>query len=104
MRIKIIQNIAGPFEKLVTSNIGVFSPLRNAFQKQRLKNKKLPRYVQARKLKSGQIAYYWCPPHWARRNKFPLMSEALGSDLDKARERIAHLNDYLDRWRNSRST
>lgn len=101
---KKTRNIAGPVWKLGTPNKLGLPPLIKAFTKRRNHPDKLPRYVQARKLKSGKIAYYWCPPHWARKNNFPLISEALGFHLDKAQGRIEALNAYLDKWRESQKT
>ncbi len=96
---KVRHNLAGPVWKLSTPNKAGLRSLVSIMTKGKKSTKKLPRYVQARKLKSGNIAYYWCPPHWARKNEFPLISEALGSHLDKSRERIKVLNAYLDKWR-----
>jgi len=96
---KKTRNMAGPFWGLGALNKAGLRPLVKAFSKRKQITKKLPRYVQARKLKSGKIAYYWCPPHWARNNNFPLISEALGDHLDKAQGRIEVLNVYLDNWR-----
>lgn len=99
MRNKIIQNIVGSVWALGAAKRSQSTPFIHASPKRRDETRKLPRYVQSRKLKTGSISYYWCPPHWARKNGFPLLAEALGPDLDKARGRIAHLNAYLDRWR-----
>ena len=64
--------------------------------------KRLPRYVQMRRLASGAIAYYWCRPWWARGPDCPVRNEALGQRLDKARERAEQLNARLDAWRKGR--
>lgn len=64
----------------------------------------LPRYVRARKLKTG-VAYFWEPPHWARRGAIkhgrpcPVIATALGSNLGEAVEKADHLNEALDGWR-----
>ncbi len=104
MRNKIIQNIVGSVWALRAANTSLSTSLIHASSKRRDVTRKLPRYVQRRKLKTGQIAYYWCPPHWARRRGFPLISEALGSCLDKAQGRIEKLNEYLDNWRDGQKT
>lgn len=92
------------FWNLVQLNKSVLEFLFDDFENDRSATRPLPRYVQKRLLKSGMIGYYWCPPHWARKNGFPLISEALGSHLDKAEDRIENLNDYLDKWRESHKT
>lgn len=61
--------------------------------------KRLPRYVQKRRLASGVIAYYWCRPWWARGPDCPLRNEALGQHLDMATHRAEKLNALLDAWR-----
>ncbi len=104
MRNKIIQNIVGSVWALGAANRSQPTPLIHPSSKRRDETRKLPRYVQRRKLKTGQIAYYWCPPHWARKRGFPLISEALGSCLDKAQGRIENLNSYLDNWRVGQKT
>jgi hypothetical protein len=65
---------------------------------------KLPRYVQRRKLAGGIIAYYWCRPWWARGEDCPPRNEALGTHLDKMRERAEVLNTQLDAWRVARKS
>ena len=90
---------AGPVWELGRPNKLGVRPMILRFEKKPERHHELPRYVQTRLLKSGRIAYYWCPPHWARKNGFPLLAEALGHDLDKAMGRIVKLNAYLDRWR-----
>jgi len=101
---KIIQNIVGSVWALGASNRSQSTLHINSTSKRRDEIRKLPRYVQRRKLKTGQISYYWCPPHWARKRGFPLISEALGSCLDKAQGRIEKLNSYLDNWREGQKT
>lgn len=104
MRNKIIQNIVGSVWALGAAKRSQSTPFIHASLKRRDETTKLPRYVQRRKLKTGQIAYYWCPPHWARKRGFPLISESLGHDLDKAQGRIEKLNEYLDNWRDGQKT
>lgn len=68
-------------------------------------NVALPRYMRAKKLKTGQVAYFWEPPHWARRPATrcgqicPVMASALGQDLASALTKAAGLNEALDEWR-----
>ncbi len=62
---------------------------------------KLPRYVQSRQLKNGEIAYYWCPPHWARKKDFPLKAKTLGKDWEYIQKMSKRLNHVLDSWRKS---
>ncbi|RYD42534.1 MAG: hypothetical protein EOP63_12640 [Sphingomonadales bacterium] len=65
----------------------------------------LLRYMRAKKLKSGALAFFWEPPHWARRpaTRFdrvcPVTASALGTDLSKALVSAASLNGALDEWR-----
>lgn len=76
---------------------------------------KLPRYVRPVRLRSGETAYYWEPPAWARpvadpvtRKKSPRVrngkpcpveAENLGTDLAHAISLAAVQNDALDDWR-----
>lgn len=60
------------------------------------------RYMQSRKLSSGQAAYYWSPPTWAREQGYPLPGQALGPDFIKALIRADLLNDFLDDWRQAK--
>lgn len=68
-------------------------------------NAKLPRYMRAKKLASGLIAYFWEPPHWARRPAMrhdrlcPVTATPLGADLAKAILSAEALNEALDQWR-----
>jgi hypothetical protein len=81
--------------------------LRNVFlvrPKAEIPAQKLPRYVQTRKLAGGETAYYWCRPWWARGADCPLCNEALGTHLDKLRERAEVLNAQLDAWRIARKS
>ncbi len=59
-----------------------------------------PRYMVARRLKSGMAAYYWDIPSWAKRNGCTLKLEALGIDYADAKKRCDEvLNPQLDAWR-----
>src|SRR5262245_2812453 len=59
-----------------------------------------PRYMVARRLKSGATAYYWVIPSWAKRNGCILKIEALGIDYADAKKRCdALLNPQFDTWR-----
>jgi integrase len=59
-----------------------------------------PRYMVARRLKSGATGFYWVPPSWAKRNGFTLSVEALGIDYGNAKKRCDDLlNPHLDAWR-----
>jgi hypothetical protein len=62
---------------------------------------KLPKNVQKRQLKNG-IGYYFCIPPWARKPDCPLLNQPLGTDLAKAAERAARLNDELYGWSQQR--
>ena len=59
-----------------------------------------PRYMVARRLKSGATAYYWVIPTWAKKNGCALKIEALGIDYADAKKRCdALLNPQFDAWR-----
>lgn len=64
----------------------------------------LPRYVRPKKTKAGP-AFYWEPPHWARKGAerngrpCPVSATALGADLAEAIKRANVLNEALDNWR-----
>lgn len=65
----------------------------------------LPRYTRAVELASGETAFYWELPAWAKRReksenkKCPVTSEPLGNDLTVAKERAEVQNSCLDSWR-----
>lgn len=65
----------------------------------------LPRYVRAVRLKSGETAFYWELPAWAKPpkerggRKCPVGSEPLGTNLDDAKAKASVQNDALDAWR-----
>lgn len=61
-----------------------------------------PRYLLAKRLKSGAAAYYWNPPRRDMVAGFMLHPEALGQDLGCAIARADELNRHLDDWRLSR--
>jgi len=59
-----------------------------------------PRYMVARRLKSGATAYYWTIPSWAKQNGCILAIEALGTEYAEAKNRCDELlNPQLDAWR-----
>src|SRR4051812_7121054 len=59
-----------------------------------------PRYMVARRLKSGLIAFYWTVPSWAKRKGCLLKVEALGTDYASAKTRCDELlNRQFDAWR-----
>ena len=66
---------------------------------------KLPRYLRAKKLRSGGTAYFWERPTWAKPpaekygRRCPVDSEALGADLASAIGKADLLNAALDEWR-----
>lgn len=66
---------------------------------------RLPRYLRAKRLRSGATAYFWERPSWARppAEKYgrscPVDSEALGTDLASAIGKAEMLNTALDEWR-----
>lgn len=57
------------------------------------------RYMIAKRLKSGQVAYYWSPRNIDIKRGFVLHREALGTDYSEALARAEHLNAHLDSWR-----
>lgn len=72
-----------------------------------------PRYMIAKPLRDGRVAYYWNPPQRDFKTGFPLERQALGSDYGQARIRCdgdprddndLGLNGFLDNWRASRGT
>jgi hypothetical protein len=59
-----------------------------------------PRYMVARRLKSGSTAYYWVIPTWAKKNGCVLNIEVLGTDYANAKKRCDELlNPQFDAWR-----
>lgn len=64
----------------------------------------LPRNTTAKRLKSGEVSYYWRPPKAATHGGFALSAEALGTVSSHAFERAEVLNKHLDDWRDQRKT
>lgn len=58
-----------------------------------------PRYMIAKRLGSGDVAYYWNARNRDIANGFTLHREALGIDYAIAKERADQLNSHLDAWR-----
>ena len=59
-----------------------------------------PRYMSAKRLKSGLTGYFWDPPTWARNRNYPARAEALGTDYATAKQRCDEvLNLQFDAWR-----
>jgi hypothetical protein len=59
-----------------------------------------PRYMIARRLKSGATAYYWDIPSWAKQNGCALKIETLGTEYADAKKRCDEiLNPQFDSWR-----
>lgn len=61
-----------------------------------------PRYVQAKRLRDGSVAYYWAPHKRDYKAGCTLRREALGTDYAAAIERAGLLNSHLDSWRQGR--
>ncbi len=61
-----------------------------------------PRYLIAKRLKSGEGAYYWNARKSDIDGGFTLHREALGTDYGAARARAQQLNAHLDAWRMGR--
>jgi hypothetical protein len=70
-----------------------------------------PRYMIAKPLKGGFVAYYWNPHKRDLQDRFPLGRQALGTDYGLARvkcdgdprdENDRGLNGFLDAWRASK--
>jgi hypothetical protein len=58
-----------------------------------------PRYLRAKRLKAGDIAYYWEPHRRDIARGCPIRAEALGPNFAQAIERADLLNRHLDAWR-----
>lgn len=43
-----------------------------------------PRYIQVKRLSSGEVSYYFSVPSWARAARCPIETKALGTDRDAA--------------------
>ena len=63
-----------------------------------------PRYMIAKRLGDGTVAYYWNARNADKAAGFSLHREALGSDYGSAILRARHLNDHLDAWREGRNS
>src|SRR5262249_43964350 len=70
-----------------------------------------PRYMIAKRLADGSVAYYWNPRKKDIEGGFPIKREALGADYGQARIRCdgdpkdpdnRGLNGFLDYWRANR--
>lgn len=61
-----------------------------------------PRYMIAKRLASGVVAYYWNARNVDISAGFKLHREALGTDYGEALKRAAGLNVLLDAWRAGR--
>ena len=60
----------------------------------------LPRYCRRKALKSGQYAYFFEPPTWARKQGCHVRAEALGTEYAAARDRAEQvLLPAFDSWR-----
>jgi hypothetical protein len=61
---------------------------------------RLPRYCRRKALKSGQYAYFFEPPTWARKQGCDICAEALGTEYAAARDRAEQvLLPAFDSWR-----
>jgi hypothetical protein len=58
-----------------------------------------PRYMKARRLADGSVAYYWVPQERDVAAGFTLKGEPLGKSYGDAIERARMLNAHLDAWR-----
>jgi hypothetical protein len=59
-----------------------------------------PKLMVPKRLKGGDVGYYWDAPTWARRNGCPVIHEALGKDYAVAKQRCDEvLNPQYDAWR-----
>jgi len=59
-----------------------------------------PKLMVAKRLRSGNVAYYWDAPTWAKRNGCPVAGEALGTDYAVAKQRCDEvINPQFDAWR-----
>lgn len=65
---------------------------------------RMPRYTHARALKSGNLAYYWQLPTWAKQQGCTIANEALGTNMPKAMVRAEFLNNVFDDWKKGRDT
>jgi integrase-like protein len=61
-----------------------------------------PTYMIEKRLRSGEVAYYWNPPIADFKAGFKLHREALGQDLAAACDRVTQLNQHLFAFRTGR--
>jgi hypothetical protein len=61
-----------------------------------------PRNMIEKRLRSGNVAYYWNPNSRELSNGCPVRREALGTSFRDAIERAEFLNQHLDGWRKGR--
>jgi len=58
-----------------------------------------PDYMEAKR-STGGLRFYWNAPTWARKNGYPIKSEALGTDYGAAKARCDdYLNPLFKSWR-----
>ena len=66
------------------------------------KKPNLPKYVQMRKLKSGDIAYYWCPPFGLGKMDLRFKTKTLGRNWEHVLRMSKQYNLRLAQWRKKR--
>ena len=67
-----------------------------------MRPKSWPRYMVEKRLRSGNVAFYWNPRRADITAGFTLHCEALGQDYGAAIRRANELNRHLDDWRGGR--
>lgn len=63
----------------------------------------LPRYVIPKRLKSGEVAFYFNVPTRYRKSGCEVPNEPLGTDFGKMKERAETLNGLIDEWTDARN-
>ncbi len=63
-----------------------------------------PKYLRAKRLRSGGLGYFWAPPTWAVMRGCTVKAEPLGTAYTAAVERCELLNRHFDAWRTGRKT
>lgn len=63
-----------------------------------------PRYMIAKRMSGGAVAYYWNARKADITAGFPLHREALGKEYGSAIERARFLNEHLDGWRQGQAS
>ena len=58
-----------------------------------------PKYLRAKRLRSGCLGYFWAPPTWAAKRGCTVKAEPLGTAYNAAVERCELLNRQFDAWR-----